>query len=207
MTLNIGGSGNYRDILKFNSKEGRWYHRSGEEENEIETPTMAMDLRNTATGWLLFLEGTAPNRRWDTSINVLSPKPSDAHKRGFLVLCYSTKYFDGVAELSSCSMHLSNAFRDLHAEFLDQCGQHIDQLPVVSCIETTAMKGKFGTNHKPTFKIVDWTDRPEDLPDESPADPSEVWSGVGSPQPRPQREPEKQAAQPAATAKPASALF
>ena len=42
------------------------------------------------------------------------------------------------------------------------------------------MKGKFGTNYRPTFEIVDLADRPEGLPDESPVDPTEVWNGNGS---------------------------
>ncbi len=108
MSLNIGGSGVYRDIVKYNAQVGRWYLKSGDEENEIETPTMAMDLANIATGWVLFLEGSAPNRRMDASLDVPAPQPSESHKRGFMVLCYSTKYFNGVAELSSGSLHISN---------------------------------------------------------------------------------------------------
>ncbi len=177
MALNIGGSGEYRDIVKFNAQAGRWYLRSGDGEDEIETPTMVMDLANVATGWVLFLEGSAPNRQMDASLDNPAPKPSDSHKRGFMVLCLSTKYFNGVAELSSGSMHISNAIKELHSKFEEMCGEHPGKLPVVACTGTTEKPGKFGTNHKPTFEIVDWADRPDDLPDQSPADPSEIWSG------------------------------
>ena len=182
MVLNIGGSGNFREIIKYNAKEGRWYLRVSDEETEIESPTVVMDLANIATGWMLFLEGQAPNRCMDPVIGTEAPKPSEAHKRGFMLLVYSTKYLNGVAELSSCSFHLCNAIRDLHDDFTQQRQQHPGKLPVVRCKETTAIKGKFGTNYKPTFEIVDWTDRPEGLPDESPADPVDVWKGnVASP--------------------------
>ena len=177
--LDIGGTGVYRDICKFNAQAGRWYLRSGDGEDEIETPTMAMDLANLTTGWLLFLEGAAPNRRWDAVPGVRAPQPSESHKRGFMVLCFSPKNLNGVAELSSGSMHLSNAIKELHSKFEEMCGEHPGKLPVVACTGTTEKPGKFGTNHKPTFEIVDWTDRPEDLPDESPVDPTEVWSGNG----------------------------
>ncbi len=179
MALNIGGSGVYRDIVKYNAQVGRWYLKSGDEENEIETPTMAMDLANIAIGWVLFLEGSAPNRRMDASLDVPAPQPSESHKRGFMVLCYSTKYFNGVAELSSGSMHISNAINELHSKFEEMRGDHPGKLPVVTCTGTTAMKGKFGTNYRPSFEIVEWADRPEDLPDASPADPSEIWNGNG----------------------------
>ena len=179
MTLDIGGAGEYRDIVKYNAQVGRWFLRSGDDESEIEPPTMVMDLANIAPGWLLFLEGSAPNRRMDPSLGVRAPQPSDSHKRGFMVLCFSPKNLNGVAELSSGSMHLSNAIKELHSKFEEMCGEHPGKLPVVACTGTTEKPGKFGTNHKPTFEIVDWTDRPEDLPDESPVDPTEVWSGNG----------------------------
>ena len=191
MSLNIGGSGVYRDICKFNAKAGRWYLRSGDDESEIETPTLAIDLNNIATGHLLFLEGAPPNRCMDPSLDNPAPKPSDSHKRGFMVLVYSTKYLNGVAELSSCSMHLCNAIAELHQKFEEMRGEHPGKLPVVACTGTMAMKGKFGTNYRPSFEIVDWADRPEDLPDESPVDPTEIWSGNGgaaaAPPPRPTR--------------------
>ncbi len=179
MSLNIGGSGEYRDIVKFNAKEGRWYLRSGDDESEIETPTMVVDLGNIATGWMLFLEGSAPNRRMDPSLEVEAPRPSESHKRGFMLLCYSTRYLNGLAELSSSSLHLCNAIGELHEKFVMQRGEHPGKVPVVTCTDTTAMKGKFGTNHKPTFEIMDWADRPEDLPDASPVDRSEIWTGNG----------------------------
>ena len=188
MALNIGGAGEYRDILKYNAQLARWYLRSGSDESEIESPKMVMDLANIATGWVLFLEGSAPNRRWDPSLEVEAPRPSENHRRGFSVLCFSTKYFNGLAELSSGSMHISNAIKELYAEFEESRGEHPGQLPVVACTDTTAMKDKFGTNHKPTLQIADWADRPEDLPDVSPADPSEIWTvndGAASPPPRP----------------------
>ncbi len=189
MALNIGGSGVYRNIVKFNAKDGRWYLRSGDDESEIETPTMAMDLANIGTGWILFLEGSAPNRRMDASLDVPAPQPSESHKRGFMVLCFSEKYFNGLAELSSSSMHLSKAIKELYATFEKQRNEHPGKLPVVRSTETTPMKGKYGVNHKPTFAIVDWADRPEGLPDESPVDPTEVWNGNGgaAAPPRPTR--------------------
>ncbi len=141
MALNIGGSGEYRDIIKFNAQVGRWKLRSGDAEDEIETPTMVMDLANIATGWLRFLEGSAPDRRMDPAVGADAPRPSESHKRGFMVLCYSTKYFNGVAELSSGSMHISNAIKELHSKFEEMCGEHPGKLPVVACTGTTEKPG------------------------------------------------------------------
>ena len=180
LSLNIGGTGTFRNILKYNAKEGRWYLRSGDDESEIESPTMVIDLANIATGWYLFLEGKAPNRVIDPSLEFEAPQPSESHKRGFMVLVFSTKHLNGVAEMSSCSMHMCNAIGDIYKAFAAQRGDHPGKLPVVACTGTVEKPGKFGTNYKPTFEIIDWADRPDDLPDESPADPSEVWHGAAA---------------------------
>ena len=81
------------------------------------------------------------------------------------------------------------AIKELYSKFEQMRDEHPGMLPVVACTGMTEMKDKFGTNHKPTFEIIDWTDRPEDLPDSSPADPSEIWTvndgAASSPPPRP----------------------
>ncbi len=115
----------------------------------------------------------------DQSLDVEAPQPSDSHKRGFMLLCFSTKYLNGLAELSSCSIHLCNAIDELHGKFIEQRGEHPGKLPVVACTGSVEKPGKFGLNYRPLFEIVDWADRPEDLLDESPVDPSEIWNGSG----------------------------
>jgi hypothetical protein len=44
------------------------------------------------------------------------------------------------------------------------------------------MKDKHGTNYRPVLKIVQWADRPVDLPDASPVDEQEIWQGGPAPQ-------------------------
>jgi hypothetical protein len=48
------------------------------------------------------------------------------------------------------------------------------------------MKDRYGTNYRPKLEIVKWVDRPAELPDQSPVEPSEVWQGTPAASVRPQ---------------------
>ena len=178
MALNIGNSGNFRAVVKFNARTGEWFFRDGQDETAIEGhPVFVLDLSNICTGWFLFREGTAPSRRIDIDLDSEAPQPTADHKRGFMVLAYSKNLFGGVAEFSSASAYLCAAIRDLHATFEAERAVHAGQVPVIAYVNATPRKTKFGTNYAPTFRIEKWTPRPAELPDESPADPAEVWNG------------------------------
>jgi len=189
MPLHIGGAGNGKPYVKYNAKADKWFVR-GEDggDQEIARPTFAIDFANIATGWLLFREGQAPERRIDPSLDRAAPSPGEGFKRGFVVMTFSPKFFGGVAEFSSASIHLSNAIKDVYAQWEAQRGQHPSLLPVLACTGAEAMKDKYGTNYRPKFEIVKWTGRPAELPDESPVEPSDVWKDTVPPS-RPQAAP------------------
>jgi hypothetical protein len=168
--LDIGtGSGNYRAILKYNAKAGRWAYRNSDGEMEIAAPTFVMDLYNTATGWAAFREGEAPERAFDPEPGVRAARTRDDQKRCLMVLTYATEAFDGVAEMCTTSMHMLNAIKDIYGVFREKALDMDGKLPVVKCTGTEPSKDKFGTNYRPLFEIVDWVDRPAEMPDEHPA--------------------------------------
>jgi hypothetical protein len=49
---------------------------------------------------------------------------------------------------------------------------------VVACTGSEPMKDRYGVNYKPMLELVKWVDRPAELPDASPVEPSEVWHGT-----------------------------
>ncbi len=151
--------GDFDPYAKYNAKSGRWYFKDGEAETEVEKPTFVADFDNIKTGWMLFMEGQAPDRVFDESLSSPAPKPSDTHKRGFLVRLYSDQSFKGVVELSGTSMHLCNAINEVYEAYSND--KQEGKLPVVAFTGSTPMKDKFGTNYKPNFEIVKWVDRPE----------------------------------------------
>ena len=181
MALNIGGTGNGKPYCKYNAKADKWFVRGADGEDvEIGRPTFVADFDNIATGWLLFREGQAPERVMDASIDRAAPLPGEGFKRGFVVMTYSPKFFGGAAEFASASIHLSNAIKDVYAQYEAEKGGNAGKLPVITCSGSQAMKDRYGTNYRPTFAIVQWVERPADLPNASPVDAADVWQGTSA---------------------------
>ena len=183
MALNIGGTGIAKPYCKYNAKADKWFARGADgQDAEIQRPTFVIDLDNIATGWLLFREGQAPERLMDPSLDQPAPSPGDGFRRGFVVATFSPKFFGGVAEFASASIHLANAIKDIYAQYEAEKANHRGQLPVVACTGSEAMKDRYGVNYRPTFQIVQWVDRPTELPNQSPVDAADVWRGNGATQ-------------------------
>jgi hypothetical protein len=177
-TLNIGGSATLKIYVKFNAKADKWFVRGTEgEEKEIERPTFVIDFPNLATGWLRFREGQAPERVMDPTIDRHAPKPGEGFKRGFVVMAYSPKFFGGAAEFASNAIHLGNAIKDAYALYEKATASNPGKLPVLQCVGSQPMKDRHGTNYRPTFTIVEWVDRPADLPSVSPVETADIWHG------------------------------
>ena len=155
MALNIGGTGIAKPYCKYNAKADKWFVRGATgEDAEIQRPTFVIDLDNIATGWLLFREGQAPERLMDPSLDQPAPSPGEGFKRGFVVATFSPKFFGGVAEFASASIHLANAVKDIYAQYEAEKANHRGQLPVIACTGSEAMKDRYGTNYRPTFQIA-----------------------------------------------------
>lgn len=178
MPLAIGASGVIKPYVKYNSKADKWFIRAeGGGDQEVPRPTFLMDLKNIRTGWLRFVEGQAPERIIDPALDRVAPNPGQGFKRGFVVACFSPKFFGAWVEMTSASIHTSNTIRDVYALFEEQAGAvgNAGKVPVVACAGADAMKDKYGTNYRPKLELVRWADRPAELPDASPIDEAEVW--------------------------------
>jgi hypothetical protein len=168
MTLDIG-SGSSRPYVKYNAKAGRWYINGENGDVEIQPPTFIIDFDNIVSGWFLFREGQAPDRALDPAMGTRAQQPTPDHKRGFVVMCNSPKYFGGTVEMSSSSMHLCNSIKDAYEAYEDGRGANIGKVPVFACTGITPSRDKFGQNFRPTLQLVKWVDRSHELPDEPAA--------------------------------------
>jgi len=139
------------------------------------------DFENIRTGWFRFRENQAPERVIDPSLDRSGPCPDEGFKRGFVLSIFSQKFFGGLVELSSASIHMGNAIREIYQAFEADRGNHPGEVPVVACTSSEAMKDKYGTNYKPVLALVKWVTRPAELPDQSPVDEAEVWQGEAPP--------------------------
>jgi hypothetical protein len=183
--LNIGASGSIKPFVKYNAKADKWFIKGENGDVEIARPAFLADLANVATGWLRFREGEAPERVIDPSLDRAAPSPGEGFKRGFVLSVFSQKFFGGLVELSSASIHTGNAVREVYQAFEEQRGSHPGQVPLIACTGSEAMKDKYGTNYRPTLALVKWIDRPAELPDENPVDPGDVWQGEPAGQSKP----------------------
>jgi hypothetical protein len=162
--LDIGGSGEFTPYLKFNSKANQWSWRGEESEVQLDNPVFAMDLANIQTAWLRFGEGEAPDRLVD--VGGRAPRPSDRHKRGFIVRVFSRQSFSGAGEFSSNAIGVCNVVKELHRAYKEQAAGHQGQVPIVHVTGTDTFKGKFGSNYTPRLEIKTWVARPAEMPDE-----------------------------------------
>lgn len=159
MPLNIGASGSMKPYAKYNSKSDKWFAKGPDGDVEIQRPTFLADFKNIATGWLCFREGQAPERVMDPSLEHAAPSPGTDFKRGFVIAVFSQKFFGGIAELSSASIHMGNELREIYQQFEEQSGSYPGQIPVIECTGSEPMKDKYGTNYRPKLQIVKWVDQ------------------------------------------------
>lgn len=162
--LNIGSTGgDFGPYVKYNAKAGRWYMKGTDGEIEVQNPVFVADFDNIKTGWLLFLEGQAPSKVWDESLQTPAASPSEKHKRGFQLRLFSNDNFGGVVELASSSMHLCASINEMYSKYDSEKNSNQGKLPVFKYTGSTPMKDKMGTNYKPNFEFVKWVDRPAEL--------------------------------------------
>jgi hypothetical protein len=169
VALNIDPrSADFVPYVKWNGKAGRWYMKNeAGQEIEVVDMTAIFDLAHIKLGWVLFAEGQAPDHVWDNGKP--GPAPSEKHRRGFAVRCFSPNNIGGLREFVACSNVSVTAIKDLYElEFEDKPQARQGLVPVVTCEKVVPIKSKFGTNYQPVFKIQRWVDRPAAL-DTAPA--------------------------------------
>jgi hypothetical protein len=165
--LDIGPSGGeFSPYLKYNAKENWWGYHGDETEKELREPRFAIDLRNIQTGWLRYDEGAAPDRVVDPAPGIRASRPSDRHKRGFIVRVFGRTDFTGAAEFSHNAVGVCSAIRELHRAWRAEELGHPGEVPIVAVVGTDSFKSRYGVNYSPKFKITAWIKRPAELPDE-----------------------------------------
>lgn len=188
MTAPSGG-GDFITFVKFNAKAGRFYTKKDEKdapEFEVTDMTAIFDMENIRTGWFLFAAGAAPSKKYDPSLTEEEPKPGEGFKRGFELNLFSPKNLLGLREFSSTAGVVIEAMNELYDHWEAGKAKNAGKLPVVKCVGVQAITGTHGTNYKPQFEIVSWTDRPAELSgtaaktEEKPAEPARQAETAGA---------------------------
>lgn len=130
-----------------------------------------LDIHGMKTGWCYSsgAAGQAPDWKWNSSIAVFAPRPSEEHKKGFSIRCAIGGGNAATWEQSGAAAW--NAFVGLVPAI--QAGPGGDKLPMVRMTDVKVEKFARGTTATPVLEVVKWVDRPDCLKagfDSGPAD-------------------------------------
>lgn len=139
-----------------------FYLRDEGEKSELDAfkSGVVMDIDNMKTGWQHSegVVGQAPDWKWNQSIKVMMPAPSDEYKKGFEIRCAIGG--GKAATWQQAGAAVWNAFAALVPALRGQPG---GKLPLVRMTGTKAVQFKRGSTVEPIFEVVKWVDRPDCL--------------------------------------------
>ena len=178
-----GASGGFIPPIKYNAISGRLTLEdreqaiSGEWEKKItditmSQPTFAVDFGNLNVGWVLFIQGIAPQYALVPYGQPMPERPASPgndvagkalnYRNGFRVPVGGGA-IGGVREFAGNSAALINGMNDLHSAYEAAPEAAMGKIPVVKMIRTDAINSGKSTNYQPVFQIVAWADRPDVL--------------------------------------------
>jgi hypothetical protein len=163
MPLNLRPTtGDFTPFIKYHATAGRCYIRN-DDGDDVETELIAIfDLARIQTGWLRYKENEAPHYALDAPDGTEAERPSDHHRRGFVIRIFSKKL--GAREFSSCANVVIEAMKILYDQQYETAAEaKAGKLPVVELTDSTPVRTKFGTSFRPTFRVTKWVDRPPEL--------------------------------------------
>ena len=100
---------------------------------------------------------------WPNNDPTQGAKPSDAHKEGVSVDFYSTKLFGDEPVREFCSSQEGS--KVFIKQLYDACEEKFGsgQVPIIKLTGSNKVKMGRGNTRIPTFEVVGWKDRPDDL--------------------------------------------
>lgn len=175
MPLNFVNSGGGSPFVRFSVEENCWLRSTpdGDLVNvDMESAPVVVDIEQIQQGWLN-LQGGRDWVEWPGNDVTKCPKPSDAHRQGISVQFYSTKLFgdEPVRELCSSQVGVLEFVKKLYNDAESEFGK--GKVPAIKIGDAVRVKLGKGGSRIPSFEIVKWVDRPDDLKaDAAPAAPA-----------------------------------
>lgn len=188
------GSGDFRPIIKYDAKAGKMFRvdrfqdLSGKWDSQLEEITnccaFIADMPNIEIGWMAFdpqvkfemvkyadlIAGQAQYPQQPSGLDKYGkPAFSEAFRVGIKLANSALQNGnngapEAIRDLSGSSAAIRNAFNSIVEAWEAAPERQQGLLPVVQMTGTTPIKSTHGTNYAPTFAIVAWQPRPDDLP-------------------------------------------
>jgi hypothetical protein len=180
LNLSSGGEGGtFLSYAKYDARSGRIFRADrkqgpdGNFANDVVDITAnfkaVFDMENIEVGYLLFPIAAAPQMMVVPLGSPMPHKPpTQGWKQGVRVMMKLHASFGGdIREMSSNSAAFLRGFDELHTAYEAGKKANPGKLPIVSLVSTqpvtTGQGAKKSTNYQPSFAIVGWAPRPNDL--------------------------------------------
>ena len=173
MPLNLS-NGEFTPHIRWMASTSSWKISTEDGQEPLTWQHAIFDLAGIRTGWAIFAEGEAPRWEMDLSLAHRAPRPPDGGewKRGFKLNVFSESAFGGVREFATTATGASKGIEELYRAYEAEAPQHPGKVPVVQFDGAAHVKIGKGNTSVPNFKIVDWRDRPAELPLETASTPT-----------------------------------
>ena len=170
-----GNGGEFRSRIEYNSKAGRMFRvdrvqdAAGNYSNDkvditMSQPEFAVDLGSIEVGWFYFPPGAAPVKQVVPYGKGMPTRPGAEFKAGFQVLIWNPNTLGAAArEFSSSAGATVAAMEELYDVFSGSAEGASGMIPVIKVTDHKPIQSKHGTNYRPVFEIVRWTERKPDV--------------------------------------------
>jgi hypothetical protein len=168
--------GDFLPVLKFDARVGTFYTQdrvchnnewSNEQHDVTEGLTLIIDVKNAQQGWFRYPKGAAPEMVLAApDATNIGECPGDGYKEGIRVLAKIPGDAAGTRELASTALGFYAGLDELHDKYLAERDEHPGKLPLCELVECREKKLASGSSWEPEFEIIDWVDRPNDMPRE-----------------------------------------
>lgn len=170
-----GNGGEFRSRVEYNSKAGRMFRVdrvqdvAGNYSNDkvditMSQPEFAVDLGGIETGWMHFPPGAQPTKVLAPLGKGMPARPAAEFKAGFQVLIYNPNTLGAAArEFCSSAGATVAAMEELYDVFSGAAEAANGLIPVIKVTDHKPITSKHGTNYRPVFEIIRWTERKPDI--------------------------------------------
>jgi hypothetical protein len=174
MALGKRRGGDFLPVLKFDARIGTFYTQDrvfrdnqwlNEQHDVTEGLVLIIDVKNAQQGWFLFPKGAAPERVLAApDATDIGKAPSDDHREGVHVLAKIPGDAAGTRELASTALGFYEGLDELHDQYVAERDEHPGKVPLCELVGCREKKLASGPTWVPEFQIIDWVDRPDDMP-------------------------------------------
>ena len=185
LNLTVNDGEEFTPFIKYNAKSGRFSRRVENEhgdqvDREVVNPRLAFDFAGIKTGWITFIEGSAPQKQWDPPGGTAEKPNWDRVKRGFEVMVYGSDKVPGgevgMREFSSTANAVINQIKIMYGRYEDEIAANPGGVMVWKCTGVNELKTKHGPNYEPVFEFEKWIGRADvpglgELQDAPPPEP------------------------------------